>query len=167
VEHGHVFVSYARRDHGYVTGLVAFLRESGLDVWVDGEIPNGTRWDRVLKQKIDTCVVVVLVMSPAAGNSDWVAEEVRYARSLGKPVLPLLLEGEILFGLGIFQHEDVTGARLPRPAFLRRQRDLVNHGLVNHGPNLSPVDDASRTPGRASGVRQLVGVVVPNSADCF
>jgi hypothetical protein len=122
----HAFISYSRRDTGYVQRLVTFLRGSGIDVWVDEEVPNGTRWDSVLKDKIDTSAAVVLVMSPSAEESDWVSAEVDRARAQGKPVLPLLLSGEVAFGLGRIQYEDVANGRMPRPSFVRRLRLLTD-----------------------------------------
>ncbi|MET8258200.1 TIR domain-containing protein [Micromonospora sp. NPDC005205] len=122
----HAFVSYSRSDIGYVRRLVAFLRELHIDVWMDDQIPNGTRWDQVLKERIDTAAVIVLVMSPSAEESDWVNAEVDRARAQGKPLLPLLLKGDVTFGLSRIQHEDVTGGRLPSTDFVRLLRELTD-----------------------------------------
>ncbi|QLQ36714.1 toll/interleukin-1 receptor domain-containing protein [Micromonospora robiginosa] len=139
---GHVFVSYSRRDIGYVRRLVAFLRDLHIDVWMDEQIPNGTRWDQVLKDRIDTAAVVVLVMSPAAEESNWVNAEVDRARAHGKPLLPLLLKGNVTFGLSRIQHEDVTSGRMPRADFVRRLRDLT--GAAQPPLSLPQPGDATR-----------------------
>jgi membrane protein YdbS with pleckstrin-like domain len=122
---GHVFVSYSRDDRDYVQRLVGHLRSAGVAVWVDHDIDHGDRWLRRIKTSIDEAVAFVLVMSPAAEESEWVLEEVRYARSRGIPVLTLLLVGEVLFGLGQLQHEDVSDGRMPSAQFVQRLRTAM------------------------------------------
>jgi len=87
----HVFISYARSDAAYVGRLVSFLRNHRLSVWVDREMPNGIRWLQVLKQQIDTCAALVLVMSATAEESRWVTAEYEHALSLGRPMLNRIL----------------------------------------------------------------------------
>jgi len=145
VSGGHVFVSYGRADSSYVRRLVAYLTRSGVDVWFDNDIPTGDRWKTVLEERVTSCRALLLVMSPDAGHSAWVAKEVTLARDLGKRVLPLLLDGEILFGLDPVQVEDVRGGRMPSPA------------LVEQLQGMAP---------RRSVIRHLIGPV-PEEADCF
>jgi methylmalonyl-CoA mutase cobalamin-binding subunit len=153
-DRGHVFVSYAHVDTDYVGRLVAFLRSRGVEVWVDGLIPTGRRWEEVLREKIDTCRGVVVVMSPGARGSYWVGVELDYARAVGRPILPLLLGGEPLFGLGIVQHESVAGGRMPPVRFVEQLRELVS------------VADVGGGAAAGGGEVRQVGVV-PNAADCF
>ena len=40
-----LFVSYKREDAAKVGKLVTALRESGLDVWWDEDIPGGAQWE--------------------------------------------------------------------------------------------------------------------------
>jgi TIR domain-containing protein/NB-ARC domain-containing protein/tetratricopeptide repeat protein len=151
---GQVFVSYAHADSQYVQRLVAWLRGQGLDVWFDEQIPNSLRWDQVLERRIDSCSAVVAIMSPAARESYWVGAELDHARRRHRPIFPLLLEGEPVFGMGVIQYESVRGGRLPSAAFVAQVRDPAELG------------DGDRSP--ASGVRVVRQVgVVPNAADCF
>ena len=123
---GHVFVCYSRRaDHVYVKRLAAFLIRAGVPVWFDQEIITGVRWEQVIQEKIDTCAAVVVVMTPEANASRWVAREIVYAEKTHKPILPLLLAGQEFFRLSDIQYEDVTGERMPSPAFLTRLRTLI------------------------------------------
>ncbi|MBV1855826.1 WD40 repeat domain-containing protein [Catellatospora tritici] len=39
---------------------------------------------------------------------------------MGKPILPLLLDGTVFFRLGDVQYEDVTGGRMPSAAYIQR-----------------------------------------------
>jgi hypothetical protein len=88
-----------------------------------------------------------LVMSPHAAVSHWVAREVRLGQSLGKPILPLLLAGEVILGMSHVQYESVLDGRLPGEAFV--------DGLPRRRAT------ADRAP--RSRVRHLVGLV-PNEA---
>lgn len=160
----HVFVSYSRCDIRYVRRLAAFLRSADIDVWMDEQVPNGTRWDQVLKEKIDTAAAVVLVMSPSVEESDWVNSEIDRARAQGKPLLPLLLRGDVTFGLGRIQHEDVTGGRMPRPDFVRRLRDLAESERPLR-PSPQPGDVARKLLPIPSTARTDVGAFLARLAD--
>jgi len=151
---GGVFVSYAHADRDYVDRLVEQLRGGGLAAWFDKEIATGLRWDQVLESRIESCGAVVVVMSAAARDSYWVGVELDHARSRGRPIFPLLLDGEPLFGMGVIQYESVAGGRMPSPGFVQQLHDVVS------GMDVSRLGVA--LPGR---VRQ-VGVV-PNAADIY
>jgi hypothetical protein len=118
----YVFVSYSRTDEVYVDELCSRLRHRGVVVWVDSEIDYGTRWQTVVKDRLDACAAVLVVMSPSAEASRWVGREVDRAEARGKPIFPLLLEGTPFFGLSDLQHENVTGGRPPSDRFIDRLR---------------------------------------------
>lgn len=121
----HVFISYAREDAVYVRGLAAWLTRGGVSVWMDDEIPTAHSWEQVLIHQIETCGALLLVMSPDSGASEWVAREVNLAQSLGKPIHPLWLRGEIVLGMESVQLEDVRHGGLPSPDFLARLRGIA------------------------------------------
>jgi TIR domain len=122
---GHVFVS-CRRGHAtaYVTKLVAYLRAAGLPTWFDGDLRHGQRWIKSLQANINTCFAFVSIMSSDAERAYWVDEETEYARQKGKPILPLLLEGEAYFGFHTTQYEDVRSGHMPSEGFIRTLRAL-------------------------------------------
>jgi hypothetical protein len=128
----HVFVSYSRDDSVYVNALVAHLRAAGLPVWVDHEVHYGDRWLKEIAQQIDTCAVVVAVMSPSAENSVWVERELARAEAKNKPIMPLLLAGNEFFRLSGVQYEDVRDSRMPRSEYVAGLRQLV--GLTAAAP---------------------------------
>jgi hypothetical protein len=116
----HVFLSYAREDKDYVERLRAHLESRGLDTWVDTETDYGTRWTQVVREKVDGCVALVVVMTPDAEASEWVDREIHRAETLGKLIVPLLLRGQSFFRLGVTQYVDVTGGQLPPDDVVRR-----------------------------------------------
>jgi hypothetical protein len=115
---GYVFLSYSHDDITYAATLADHLREKGLTVWVDEQIRSGERWDKIIKHKIDDCGAFIVIMSPAAEDSRWVPAELDRAIDKGKPILPLLLEGEVIFGLGRIQYVDVRSEALPPDQFV-------------------------------------------------
>jgi tetratricopeptide (TPR) repeat protein len=114
---GHVFVSYSREDQPYARELAGHLRRVGLAVWIDDDVDYGGRWERVICEQVDTCAALVVIMTPAAENSEWVRNEVARSEAMSKPMLPLLLDGAPFFRLGHLQYEDVRGGGLPGPRF--------------------------------------------------
>jgi hypothetical protein len=71
---GHVFISYGHSDDvGYVERLAAYLRAEGVQVWFDGEIPSGDRWEMVIRERIDSCLAFVVVMTPGGESAAWLS----------------------------------------------------------------------------------------------
>jgi hypothetical protein len=130
----HLFVSYSRRDAAFVAELLNFLRRHGFDVWADDRVAAGERWDRVVRARIDDCAAFLVVMSPSADQSDWVAEEIDYARKRRRPIVPLLLDGEVFFGFSRTQHHSVVGGMLPGPDVIARLRTFVDADAMRPGP---------------------------------
>ncbi|MGE3473836.1 MAG: toll/interleukin-1 receptor domain-containing protein, partial [Vicinamibacterales bacterium] len=86
-----VFISYSRRNAALADALVAYLEEAGLDVWIDRQdIPEGMRWRDELSWAIEGADSVILVLTPAAADSPYVAEEIVFAGECRKPVLPII-----------------------------------------------------------------------------
>jgi hypothetical protein len=119
---GHVFLSYCRDDRDYVDELAAYLGESGVPVWFDDHLAPGDQWLNELRMRIEDADAVVVVMTPAAEQSDWVRIEIQQARDAGRPILPLLLDGRPFPSLHTTHYQDVSGRRLPGEAFLARLR---------------------------------------------
>src|SRR6185369_5037498 len=114
-----VFISYCREDQSYVDWLARFLVEAGIEVWYDHHLERGGAFPRVIAQQIRECAALVVVMSPAAEESEWVDREVKYARDRGKPVLPLLLDGRPLFLVATNDYEDVRGEKTPSDGWVK------------------------------------------------
>jgi hypothetical protein len=88
-----VFVSYAREDlEEFVWPLVQRLAEEGIPLWIDKqEIRPGDLWPLAIEEALDSCHCMVLCLSPHAGKSHWVREEVaRFHSCGGKEIIPVL-----------------------------------------------------------------------------
>src|SRR5438874_13193221 len=96
-----VFISYKRQDAARVRKLVAALREAGLDVWWDEDIPPSAPWEATIEQALAGAKAVIVCWSPASVASENVRSEARVAREDGrliqvfvKPCTPPLFFGE-------------------------------------------------------------------------
>jgi hypothetical protein len=125
---GHVFVSYATVDVGYVTRLVDHLRSHGVLVWWDHDLQAGELWSPVLAEKIGSCAVFLVVMTPQAEASQWVAREINEAERAGRRIVPLLLAGPVFFALSNIEYENVGGGALPGIGFVQRLQALTQGG---------------------------------------
>lgn len=124
------FISYSRKDTAYVEQLAAHLESEGVGAWFDSHIEYSTQWWQQIVERIRGCSALVVVMSPALEESEWVAKEVLLARREEKPVFPLLLDGLGYPLLIDVQHVDVTDRSMPPERFTeqlcRLQAESVN-----------------------------------------
>jgi hypothetical protein len=124
---GYAFISYSRVDGDFVRSLALDLERRGISTWYDYEIEVGDQFARRIEKAIDQCAAFILILSPASEKSTWVRVELARAKRLGKPILPMLLRPTApLLEIEGIQIEDVTGARMPRPAFTARLSQLVS-----------------------------------------
>src|SRR5438046_9686102 len=96
-----VFLSDRREDAARVRKLVAALREAGLDVWWDEDIPPSAPWEATIESALADAKAVIVCWSPASAASENVRSEARVAREDGrliqvfvKPSTPPLFFGE-------------------------------------------------------------------------
>jgi DNA-binding response OmpR family regulator len=122
---GHVFISYSHKDSEYTHQLAEEMEEHHIPVWIDDRIDYGTRWPRVIQEKVDTCGAFVLIMSDNARASDWVNNELTYAIGKGKRIFPLLLEGDTWLAVASIQYVNVRNSKLPEESFYKTVRDAL------------------------------------------
>jgi len=105
-----VFVSYARSDSQFALKLARDLREAGANLWVDQfDIPLGARWDRSVQAALNACPSFLVILSVSAVASENVMDEVSFALSKNKKVVPVLYQScDIPFRLMRVQHIDFT-----------------------------------------------------------
>jgi hypothetical protein len=85
-----VFVSYSRRDAGYVRRLADDLRSQGKDVWVDVEgIRDAEVFPVALLRAIEGSDAFLFVISPDSVSSRFCDQEVAHASALNKRIIPV------------------------------------------------------------------------------
>lgn len=87
-----IFVSYRRSDRELVASIVRRLEARGLAVWYDAEIEGGSDWREVIVEALTDSSMLVIFFSEDANNSRQLKKELAVADSLGKPVVPILIE---------------------------------------------------------------------------
>jgi hypothetical protein len=88
------FISYAQaevEERQLAAWLHDALRTNGHEVFMDTNIPLGTRWADEIERCINRCDFLIVLLSAAARASDMVTEEVRRARDChlihGRPII--------------------------------------------------------------------------------
>jgi WD40 repeat protein len=125
---GYVFISYAREDRRYVEQLALLLEREKIDAWYDAHLVHGQRFDDSLQARIAQCSAFIIVMTPAANASDWVLEELDYAKANDRDVMPISIDGGKVWGTGRRQAERVQGHELPSAQFIDDVRALIGEG---------------------------------------
>lgn len=88
-----IFISYSHEDGVIVAALVKLLRASGTSVFRDDDsIPAGAPWRLHIDASIDSCSIVLVFWCSHSAMSNEVVGEYRRALSLGKTVVPVLLD---------------------------------------------------------------------------
>jgi len=105
-----IFFSYARADEEFALKLAKSLRSAGANLWIDQlDIPVGARWDRAVTQALKIAKSVLVILSPAAVESDNVMDEVSFALDQKKLVVPVLYKNcEVPLRLRRVQYIDFT-----------------------------------------------------------
>ena len=106
----HIFISYSRKDIGFVRTLAGDLEKAGYDVWWDlTDLRGGDDWLRVIPSAIDASDFFIVVLSPNSAVSDWVEREYARALSSRKKIIPLMLERtSVPFALHTINYVDFT-----------------------------------------------------------
>jgi len=96
-----IFISHSSKDDPFVAQLRQALELRGLAVWADSRnLRGGDQLSPEIEQAISGARAVLVVVSQHSLNSEWVHDEVAYARQVqrkrgveGFPIIPLLLPG--------------------------------------------------------------------------
>ena len=134
MENGHVesmiFFSYAHEDQNVVERLMAQLEPTGVRGWYDLQLTGGRRWTQELAQRIESAHAVVVIVSAASRQSEWVEREVLYALHHDVLVVPYLLDGALPLLITHLQavrtHEELCRALAIEPSGIEEAAARVN-----------------------------------------
>jgi basic membrane protein A len=88
-----VFISYSSKDKAVADAVVAAHENTGIRCWyAPRDIPPGADWGESITKAIERCSLMVLIFSGSANQSQRVLDELNYAVSRGKPILPFRVE---------------------------------------------------------------------------
>ena len=91
-----LFISHSSQDRGVAEQIRADLHNSGfanlfLDVDPDQGIAPGANWEREIYARLRMADAVLFLGSPASIESRWCFAELAMARSVGKPIVPIVI----------------------------------------------------------------------------
>lgn len=88
-----LFVSYSRDDSAFAEQLATDLRARGVNVWFDRlDIATGAPWDIEVEAGLRASQGALVILSPKSVASQNVMDEVSFALSEGKRILPVLYQ---------------------------------------------------------------------------
>ncbi|MBD3342744.1 MAG: TIR domain-containing protein [Candidatus Lokiarchaeota archaeon] len=93
---GNIYVSYSRKDNDFVQKIISDLQATNYDVFYDSMITPGDSWVESLSDAIEDADVILVVLSPQYGNSQWAQKELEMSMVREDEqqafVIPLLIE---------------------------------------------------------------------------
>jgi hypothetical protein len=158
-----IFVSYSRQDADFALRLGRDLRAAGVNLWIDQlDIPPGGRWDREVERALKASRMLVVVLSPEAVASENVMDEVGYALSESKRVVPVMSRPcELPLRLQRVQYVDLSsdyGRGLERLVATLGGSEVEPQAAADESrPRVAP---AAAAPLPVSGWKPLVGMAV-------
>ncbi len=84
-----LFISYSSQDRTTVDALTTALRRGQQQVWFDQELGGGDSWWNKILEQIRSCDVFIVALSNNWLLSKPSQAELRYARALNRPILPV------------------------------------------------------------------------------
>jgi TIR domain len=147
------FFSYCREDSEFAIRLAEDLKAGGASVWMDQlDIEPGMPWDRAVENAVTSCPRMLVILSPVSVSSDNVRDEVSFALSKQKRVIPVLYrECDIPFRLARLQHIDFRTDYARGLKTLLKTLGAEQQAVAAEGPQ-SQVLDALSPHGLVMGV---------------
>jgi hypothetical protein len=140
-----IFISYSRKDETFARQLATDLDRLGADVWIDvDDIPAGMKWSTAIQQGLDTCDVMIVIISPDSMASVNVEDEWQYYLDRRKRMVPVLWRpASVHFQLSRIQYIDFHTQEYAL-AFVQLHSELRRQD-IQLAP-LSPTDPSIRIP---------------------
>ncbi len=89
----HVFLSYSRANAEVAFAIRRALEDAGHGVWQDlTAIKGGDEWIKSIEAGVERCYALVMVVSAAFEQSEWMKIEYLHAKRRGKPIVPIRVD---------------------------------------------------------------------------
>lgn len=103
-----IFISYSKHNIDFARHLRGLLQDAGFEVWMDEiRLSTSQHWAETLEATITGSGIFMIILSPEAKASQWVARELMLAERIGKPIFPILYKGDVWWNLANIQYEDM------------------------------------------------------------
>ncbi|HRK71785.1 MAG TPA: toll/interleukin-1 receptor domain-containing protein [Micropepsaceae bacterium] len=146
-----IAASYSRKDAKRVAAILDGLRARGIEVWFDKNIPGGALWEEHIARNMRKAHAVIFFVSKDSLASDRCFDEVSTARTLKKPLIPLLLDpvrvpedlpDRLVLTLQARNAVEAFG-REPAEVIDALMAALAHVGITAHGAAASPAAHAA------------------------
>lgn len=87
-----IFISYSSSDSFFVDTIKLKLEERSFKVYIDIDIPGGKKWRPEIDNMIKDSSFILLVLSKASKESEYVIYEWAYAMSREKIIIPVVID---------------------------------------------------------------------------
>jgi hypothetical protein len=163
------FVAYKREDLDRVIPLVRGLREAGISVWWDQDIPGGARWRQTAMDHLDAarCVIVVWSEASVSAAGEFVHDEAASGNRRGV-LLPVRID-DVAPPLGFGQLHSLSlidwAGNSDDPGFA----NVVSAVKAQIAGEQVPPAHVTRTPVEvvAGGLGRLIGLLTNYGDDLF
>ena len=139
----HIFICYNRQSEAMVRTLADDIEVLGHTVWFDQDLSGAQVWWDQILATVRECDVFVFVLDPQSLASTACKREYAYAADLGKPILPVLVSGDVSTNLlppALSKIQFVDYQERDRDAALRLARALTT------APPADPLPDPLPAP---------------------
>jgi len=86
-----LFISFAPNDRARVDELASLLNEARHEAWVDHTLTAGQRWEKELKDQVESCDAFVYAFSKELLKSEWGKREFRIAKKTKMPIFAVVI----------------------------------------------------------------------------
>lgn len=140
-----IYISYNHKSRDYAERLFKGLKRRGIDTWYDGLINVGDNWGDAIRQNLEACDGVIIILTPEAVASPTIQNEIAHIKSLDKKVFPLLLENITENPFPQLQYLDVRDRELPSKQFFQQLKALsIQDRLAGDTTTDPPRPDVSK-----------------------
>lgn len=157
-----IFVSYRRSDRELVASVVRRLEARGVGVWYDADIEGGADWRETIVEALTNSDMLAIFFSEDCNNSRQLKKELAVADSLGKPVVPILIENTQPRGAYLYELADRNWIQVwPEP--MDRIDELVEHLATLAGKSNGGLEGAAA--GKTASLSKKAKVAPPAAND--
>lgn len=96
----YAFVSYSHQDSLQVEEIISSLKRMACNIWYDKGIENGSDWTEFIANQLDKATCVIWFITNNSIKSDYVLNEINFATTRKKKIIPVYLE-EVILPLGV------------------------------------------------------------------
>ncbi len=133
----YAFVSYSHNDER-VLDIIYALMTTGCNVWFDNGIDEGNRdYNDEIARRISNCECVLFMVSSNSIKSEYIKDELHFAKKKKKKIIPVLLESDIVLPDSLeLMLGRIQFARLPPDSgtSLKRIRDDLPKNVFRKTP---------------------------------